>query len=71
MVWVHDAQENFEILKPSGGCCSQGCHGLPSKIACGPLLLLQAPSPPPSIVDGFKALKYDFQCSGGQKSMFL
>ena len=30
-----------------------GLSWLPYKIACGPLLLHQAPSPHPSIVDGF------------------
>ena len=33
-----------------GGCRSQGCHGYLER---SPLMLLQAPSPHPSIVDGF------------------
>ena len=33
-----------------------GLSWLPSKIACGPLPLLQAPSPHPPIVDGFNVL---------------
>ena len=38
-----------------------GFSWLPSKIACGPLLLLQAPSPHPSIVDRFN-LHWRRQC---------
>ena len=50
------------------GCCFadgawwvllSGLSWFPSKIACGPLLLHQAPSPHPSIVGGFKSLKQD------------
>ena len=37
-----------------------GLSWLPYKIACGPLLLHQAPSPHPSIVDGFN----DSKCFG-------
>ena len=33
-----------------GGCRSQGCHGYLERL---PLMLLQAPFPHPSIVDGF------------------
>ena len=56
--------KKFWNFKPPWWLPLSGLSWLPSKIACDPLLLLQAPSPHPFIDDGLKALKYDFQCSG-------